>query len=303
MWTRLIEFWTLRYDFLGSMMVGSALVGVSCGLLGTFLVLRRLSLMGDALGHASLPGIALAFWWAREKALAPLLTGAAATALLAAVLVGALPRHSRTRPDAALGLVMASFFGLGTALMSHLQQLPGLSNSGLEDFLLGNAAAISPPEVWALGALAALTLAWVIALYRPLALSTFDPTLARAMGLPADAIHLSLMALSALAVVLSIQSVGVILVAAMLITPPSTARLLTDRLPGVLALSALFGALSGVLGAMCSYLWAGFSSGPSMVLIAALLYALAFALAPRRGLLPRWWRRRRLIAAHAQEAI
>lgn len=293
MWIdRLLEFWTLRYDFLAHMMAGSSLVGLICGLLGCFLVLRRLSLMGDALGHASLPGIGLAFLIVQRKALAPLLAGAAATALLAAVLVGYLSRHPRTRPDASLGLVMASFFGVGTVLLSYIQNLPNASRSGLQDFLLGNAAAITLQEVGVLAGLAVLVLALLVAFYRPLEVSTFDEALARSMGLPTRALHYGLMALVSLTVVTSIQSVGVVLVAAMLITPAATARLLTQRLRWMLLWAGALGAASGVLGSMLSYLFAGFSSGPSMVVVASSFYALAFLLAPGRGLLARWWRRR-----------
>ncbi len=302
---RLGDFLTLRYDFLGNMIAGSSLVGLICGLLGCFLVLRRLSLMGDALGHASLPGLAIAFLIVQKKTLAPLLAGAAATALLAAVLVSTITRNSRTRPDAALGMVMASFFGIGTVLMSYIQTLATGSRSGLSDFLFGNAAAIRTEEVWVLLGLAVLVMAALTLFYKPLQISTFDSTLAQSMGMPVRAIHYGLMALVALSIVTSIQSVGVVLVAAMLITPASTAKLLTDRLHWMLILAAALGALAGWLGAMMSYLYEGFSSGPSMVLVSSMMYGATLLLAPRKGLLSQWRRRRhkqRQLATNQPEA-
>ena len=284
---RALEFVTLKYHFLGLMLGGSTMVGFTCGLLGCFLVLRRMSLMGDALGHASLPGVAVAFLIVQRKALLPLMLGAIASAMLAAFAASLITRRSVTRPDAALGMVMASFFGVGTALMSYLQNHPGASRSGLNDFLLGNAAAIQPQELWALGALAVVSLGLLVALYRPLQVSTFDPALAQAQGLPVRALHYGLMALVSVTIVTSIQSVGVILVAAMLITPAATAALWTHRLPTMLALSASLGVFSGAAGAMLSYVFDGFSSGPSMVLVASALYLVSFFLAPQRGALRR----------------
>ena len=292
LWDRTVDFFSLRYAFLTQMIAGSVMVGVTCGLLGTFMVLRRLSLMGDALGHAALPGVGLAFILVQSKSMGPIVIGAAGTAMLAALAVGYITRHSRTYPDAALGMVMAAFFGLGVVLLSYIQNMPSAAKSGLSHFLFGNAAAIHPDELWLLGALMLLTIGAVVALYRPLELFTFDQNLARTMGLPVRALHYGMMILVALTIVASIQAVGVVLVAAMLITPASTAYLLTDRLPIMLVLSALIGAFSGLAGALLSFLFDGFASGPSMVVVASGLFALAFVFAPRRGQVAQWWHRR-----------
>lgn len=291
-WARAVDFFSFRYSFLKLTVAGAVMVGVTCGVLGAFMVLRRLSLMGDALGHAALPGVGLAFMLTQTKALGPMIVGAGATALLAALTMGFITRHSRTYPDAALGMVMASFFGLGIVALSYIQNMPSAAKSGLNDFLFGNAAAIRPEELWLLAALMVVVLGCAAALYRPLQLLTFDETLAQTMGLPVRWLHYGMMALAALTIVASIQSVGVVLVAAMLITPASTAHLLTDRLWVMLIISGALGALSGLLGAMLSYIFDGFSSGPSMVLVASTFFALTFLFAPRRGLLAQWWRRR-----------
>lgn len=289
---RLVEFFTFKYEFLVYTVSGSMLVGLLCGLLGTFMVLRRLSMMGDALGHAALPGVGIAFLIVQAKLLAPIVAGAAFTALLAALTVGYITRNSRTRPDAALGLVLAGFFGVGIVLLSYIQTSPNAAKSGLQDFLFGNAAAIRPAEVGLLAGLLLFSVVAIGVLYRPLMAVTFDGTQATTMGIPARALHYGLMALVALSIVASIQAVGVVLVAAMIITPASTAYLLTDRFHWMLILSGAVGAISGLLGALLSYLFAGFSSGPSMVLVGSLAFALAFVFG-RRGLLWRALRARR----------
>ncbi len=295
---RLVEFFTFKYEFLLYTVSGSMLVGMLCGLLGTFMVLRRLSMMGDALGHAALPGVGIAFLIVQAKLLGPIVAGAAGTALLAAVTVGYITRNSRTRPDAALGLVLAGFFGLGIVLLSYIQTSPNAAKSGLQDFLFGNAAAIRPEEVALLGGLFVVSCAAVTLLYRPLMASTFDGVQATTMGIPSQALHYGLMALVALSIVASIQSVGVVLVAAMIITPASTAYLLTDRFHWMLVLSSAIGALSGLFGALLSYLFAGFSSGPSMVVVGSVGFAIAF-LFGRRGLVRRRLHERARRAAEA----
>ena len=282
-WERSVDFFSFRFDFLLYAVLGGVLVGLTCGVLGTFMVLRRLSLMGDALGHAALPGVGIAFLIVQTKSMGPILFGATSTALLAALTVGYISRNTRTYPDAALGMVLASFFGLGVVVLSYVQNTTTAAKSGLTDFLFGNAAAIKPEELYLLAAILVVTLAAVTLLYRPLQVMSFDSALADAMGLPTRWLHYGMMTLVAMTIVASIQSVGVVLVAAMLITPASAAYLLTDRLHIMIGISAFIGALSGFLGTFVSYLFAGFSSGPSMVIVASLIFAFVFFFAPGRG--------------------
>jgi len=291
-WARAVEFVTGTYDFALWVGLGSALVGLCCALLGSFLVLRRMSLIGDVLGHAMLPGVVLGFMVAGTKALLPLYLGALGTGVLAALCFGFIVAHSRTRPDAALGLVLTTFFGLGIVLMASVQNDPSGQQAGLTNFLFGNALALQPVEVGILAVLAVVSIACVVTFYRPLAALCFDPLFARTIGLPIRVVHYGLMTLTSLVTVASIQSVGVVLVVAMLITPAATAFLLVRRLPGMLALSATIGTASGYLGAMLSYVFTGFSSGPTMVLVASAFFTLAVVFGPR-GLLPMWLRRRR----------
>lgn len=291
--SRALEFVRADYAFALWCGLGSALVGLCCALVGSFLVLRRMSLIGDVLGHAMLPGVVIAFMVVGTRALLPLYAGALATGLLAAFAFGFVVRHSRTRPDAALGLVLTAFFGLGIVLLSRVQNDPSGEQAGLANFLFGNALALRPDEVLGLAALALVSLVSIALLLRPLAILSFDPGYARSVGVPTATLHYGLMALTSLVTVASIGAVGVVLVVAMLITPAATAFMLVRRLPWMLVVAGVIGAISGYLGALSSYVLDGFSSGPTMVLVASTFFALAALLSPTDGLLVRALRRRR----------
>ena len=206
---------------------------------------------------------------------------------------GAIVRQGRTRPDAALGLVLTTFFGLGIVLLSYARASPSGQQAGLDQFLFGDASAIFPSEVGVLGVIAAVAIAVTITAYKPLVLLSFDPGFARSIGYNTALTHYGLMALTSLAIVASIQSVGVVLVVAMLITPASTAYLLSRRLPVMLTLAAIFGMISGYVGALLSYLFDDLSSGPTMVLVASGLFLLAALFNPRQGLVKTLWSRLR----------
>lgn len=301
---RALEFARADYAFALWCGLGSALVGLCCALLGSFLVLRRMSLIGDVLGHAMLPGVVLGFMLAGGRSLGALYGGALVTGVLAALCLGFIVRHSRTRPDAALGLVLTAFFGLGIVLMASVQNDPSGEQAGLSNFLFGNALALRPSEVAALAGLALASLGLVALFFRPLAILSFDPSYARSIGVPTAWIHYGLMAMTSLVTVASIGAVGVVLVVAMLVTPAAAAFLLVRRLPWMLAVASLIGALSGYLGAMLSYVFDGFSSGPTMVLVASSFFALAVFFGPRDGLALRVLRqRRRRRAAVASAAV
>jgi manganese/zinc/iron transport system permease protein len=285
---RATEFFSFQYDFAINALVSSMLVGAVCAVVGAFLVLRGLSLLGDATGHATLPGVCAAFALIGAKQMGVLLTGALISAFLAAILVGVISRGSRSRPDAAIGVVLSVFFGIGIVMLSYIQNSPTAAQAGLQSFLFGNAAGVSREQLYVLGAVSAVLIAGVGVFFRPLAVSTFDPTFARSIGVPTKLVHYGLLAALSVAVVVSIQAVGVVLVSAMLIIPPSAALFLTKRLPGVLALAGVIGAVSGALGAFSSYLWEGVATGPAMVLVAGAFFLAAFVFGPR-GILGRIW--------------
>ncbi len=269
---------------------GAVLLGLSCGLLGAFIVLRRLSLMGDVLGHSVLPGVAIGFLITGTKAPGPIFAGALTAGVASSALMSVIVRHSRIKQDAAMGIVLSGFFGLGIVLLTRIQKLPFGNQSGLDKFLFGQAAAMGADDIRWMSVMTALSVALVLLFYKQFAVTSFDEPFARSMGIPVRFFHYLLMALLTVATVISIQAVGVVLVSAMLIIPAAAAYLLTDRLPLMLALSALFGVLSGVLGAFISFLGPSLPTGPFMVVAGATLFTTAYVFSPRYGVLTRFVR-------------
>lgn len=259
------------------------IVGSVCGVIGVFAVLRRLSLVGDATGHATLPGVALAFLLVGSKSLPALLTGALITGLTANLVISTLIGRPRTRPDAVIGVVLSVSFGLGVVLLSVVQASPTGAQSGLQSFLYGSAAGISREQVRTLGALGAAAIMAVAIGKRPLVLSTFDPVFARTAGVHVGVVRLVSLIVLAFVVVLSIRTVGVVLVSAMLVIPPSAALLFCRRIEHAILVAAAVGAFSGALGAWASLLHEGVATGPAMVVIAGAIFAMAFALSRARS--------------------
>ena len=278
---------SLRYALLGSM-----LLGISCGLLGSFLVVRKMALVGDALSHAVLPGVALGFLWNMTKDPLAIFIGATVAGLVGTMLVGAITRTTKLKEDAALGLVLATFFAAGSCLVTMIQRLPTGNKSGIDKFLFGQAAALSAQDVTLMAATTALTVALLWLFYKEFLVISFDPGFARATGFPVWVLQEVLMLLLAFSVVVALQAVGVVLVSAMLITPAAAAYLLTDRMHRMLMLSAFFGLLAGVTGSFLSFLGNNLPTGPFMVLGASAVFGLAFFFGPRHGVVPRWWRHR-----------
>lgn len=290
-WEQAIRFFSFRDPALRLTLMGCLLLGVSCGLLGSFLVVRRMSLVGDTLSHAVLPGVALGFLWNATKDPVAIFVGAVIAGLVGTFVVGWITRTTKLKEDAALGLVLALFFALGVVLMGIIQGLPTADKSGLDKMLFGQAAALSGGDVKLMAVTTGATILLLAFFYKEFLVASFDPVFARGIGLPVQWLHHALMLLLAAAVVVALQAVGVVLVSAMLITPAATAYLLTDRLHRMLILSAVLGIVSGLLGAFLSFLGTNLPTGPCMVLAASSVFGAAFLFAPKHGLLPRWWRR------------
>lgn len=271
---RLHEFFTFKYAFARDALIASTLVGGLCGALGPLLVLRRMAMWGDAAGHATLPGVAAAFLVVGAVQPGPLMAGALVTVALAGWLVGALGRGERVRPDAAVGIVLSVAFGLGAVLLSVIER-GAAPHAGLSDLLLGNPAGVTRGQLMVLGGVTVASLSGLLAGWRWLVLSTFDAGFARTSGVPVRAVDAAFIAALSCVVVVSVQAVGVVLVAAMLILPPSAALLLSKKLGRVTALSAGIGALCGAAGALVSYMIAGVAVGPAMVLVGASVFGLA----------------------------
>ncbi len=298
---RAVRFFTFQDPSLRNALAGSMLLGISCGLMGAFLVVRKLALMGDALSHAVLPGIALGFLWNMSKDPIAIFIGATVVGLLGAGTVQLIRNTTKHKEDAALGFVLASFFGVGICLFTMIQNLPGAGKSGLDKFMFGQVAALGAEDVRLLAVVTALALGAVILLYKEYLLTSFDAGFARSLGMPVQVLHYSLMLLLAFAIVSSLQAVGVVLVSAMLIIPAAAAYLLTDRFGLMLVLSAVFGLCSGAVGAFFSFIGRSLPTGPFMVLSAAVVFSTALFFGPRHGMVSRWWRQRSLSARIRRE--
>lgn len=282
-------------------LVGS-LVASSCALLGCFLVLRRMALLGDAISHAVLPGIVLAFLFTGSRSPLPMLLGAGVLGLLTVFAVEVLTRTRRLAGDASIGVVFPALFSLGVVLISRYAAQVDLD---LDCVLYGEIAyapwdlwivdgrSWGPRALWMNGALLVLDLAFVGLLWKELKVSTFDAELAAALGFSPMLLHYLLMGAVSVTVVGAFESVGAILVVALLVVPPATAFLLTDRLSTMLALAVGCGVLSTVLGYLLARSLDASIAG-SMATVAGVLFLLAFLLSPTHGLVSREWRRRRL---------
>jgi ABC-type Mn2+/Zn2+ transport system permease subunit/Mn-dependent DtxR family transcriptional regulator len=285
------RFLSLRDPAVKAALFGSALLGVCCGLLGCFLVARRLSLVGDALSHAVLPGVALGFLWAGTKDPVAIFIGASIAGLAGALLVNLVRATTHLKEDSALGMVLAGFYGVGIVLVTMIQGMPLGNQSGIDKFLFGQAAALSTGDLQLIAAVTAVALLAIVLFYKELMGLSFDRGFLRSLGLPAGLLDAGLMLLLAFAIVVSLQAVGVVLVSALLITPAAAAYLLTDRFHRMLALACLFGLGAGALGAFLSFLGPNLPTGPFMVVAASAIFLGALLFAPRHGLLPRRWRR------------
>ncbi len=287
------RFFSFQDAALTHALLGSVLMGLCCGLLGSFVVVRKMALMGDTLSHAVLPGVALGFLWNMSKDPLAIFVGATLAGLLGTLLVSAITRTTRIKEDAALGLVLASFFAAGLCLIAMIQK-PNVAGSkgGLDKFFFGQAAAINEESLVLLAWVTGAAVVLVTLFYKEMLVSSFDRGFARSIGVPESWMHHGLMLLLAAAVVVALQAVGVVLVSAMLITPAATAYLLTDRMHRMLTLAAGFGVVAGVAGAFGSFVAGDLPTGPLMVMAASTLFAGAFFFGSRHGVLARWWRQR-----------
>ena len=270
--------------------VCSMLVGITCGVLGCYVVLRRMALIGDALSHAVLPGVVIAFLITHDTGIFGLLAGALFAGVLTAVLVGAVSRLSRTKEDSSIGIVFTALFAIGIILVSALPR--GL-HFDLSCFLFGDPLAVDTADLLLMTAICPLVLGIVFLLYHPLRASSFDPVVAAAMGIPVVALHYLLMGMLSATVVAGLKTTGVILVVALIITPASSAYLLTNRLGTMMVLSAVFGGFSAVAGMTLSFA-TNWPSGATMVVFAAAIFTLVLLLSPTEGLVTKWLQRHRI---------
>ena len=267
----------LSYPFMLRALLASVVVGVLCAVMGTYVVLRGMAFLGDALAHAILPGVAIAYLLHGN-----LLVGALVAAIVIALSIGLFSKEGAIREDTAIGILFAAALSLGIALISTIRTYA----VDLSHILFGNVLGVSSLDLWLTAGLGLLILLMVFLLYKPFLVISFDPVLAATMRLPAALLRNVMLILLALTVVVSLQTVGVGLAAAMLVTPAATAYLLTRRLASMMLISAVLGALSSVVGLYLSY-YINIVSGSAIVLTATVFFLLAFLFNPRQGLLRR----------------
>ncbi len=286
-----------------NVLAGATILGVTGGVLGCFALLRRQSLLGDALAHAALPGVCLGFLVSGSKAPLPLFLGAMAAGLVGSLFILAAVRWSRVKEDAAIGIVLSVFFGVGIVLLTYIQKLPGGNQSGLDKFLFGQAAALVSEDVALMALLSALVLGTVALSYKELKILVFDRDFGASLGLPMRRVEVLLTLLLVTVVVVGLQTVGVVLIVATLVTPAAAARQWTEKLGVMVLLSAAIGAVSGVAGALTSATVARLPTGPVIVLAASALLVVSLLFAPQRGLLWAWLRERRVAARIRRENL
>ena len=288
-------------------MIGTALLGGMSGVVGSFAVLRRRSLVGDMLAHAALPGICLAFLLMGTRNLLGLSLGALATGLLAIVAVTVIVRWTRTKEDAAIGIVLSTFFGAGVVLLSVIQK-PSVSGNkaGLNLYLFGEPANMLTGDLFLLVGVAVVVLLTVAMLFKEFQLVCFDTDFAQSQGWPTLGLDLAMMAALAVVTVVGLPIVGVILMAAMIILPAATARFWTNRLQILLLFAGALGAAAGLSGSLLGSHW-GLPAGASIVLAGTALFVVSLLFAPQRGVIARvfaeWRLRRRISREHLLRSL
>lgn len=267
----------LVYAFLQKALITSVVVGIICGVIGSFIILRGMALMGDAIAHAILPGVAISYILGINY-----FYGAVVVGVLTALGIGVISEKSRIKSDAAIGIVFSAAFALGVILITMAE-----SAIDLTQILFGNVLYVRTMDMWLTIIIGIILLLIVVIFFKELLISSFDETMAKVYGLKTRFIHYGIMVLLTLVTVASLQTVGVILVVSLLITPASTAYLLTNRLSTMIVLSATFGALSSVIGIYFSYVY-NLPSGPVIALAATAIFLVALVFSPKQGLL---WRK------------
>jgi len=279
------EEWAIRA------LIASSMVGITCGVLGCFIVLRNMALIGDALSHAILPGVVVAFMIVGYSTLG-FFVGASIAGLITAIGITWIQNNVKTKNDAAIGIVFTAMFSIGVMGISQISREDGV-HLDVKDFLFGQILGISNEDIYLTAFVTVYVIISIVVFYRYLFVSTFQSVIAETMGISVKVIHYFLMLLLSFAVVSSLQTVGVILVVAMLITPASTALLLSDRLNRVLVIAGLVGLLSAVIGMILADYFET-TPGPAMAITAAMIYLLTVFFAPKKGLLFSFFRKRKL---------
>lgn len=287
-------FHDLMFDYtLRNVALGSALLGIVSGILGSFAVLRKQGLLGDALSHAALPGICIAFMLTGARTPIVLLLGAGIAGWIGTLLLLRTVRETKLSEDAMLGVVLSVFYGVGIVLLTYIQKRNDASQAGLDKYLFGQAAALVRSNVITFAILGGLALLVVVLLYKEFKLISFDSDFASSLGLPTRVLDVALTSLLVVAVMIGLQTVGIVLMAAMVVGPGAAARQWTDRLAVMIVLAGIFGAAAGVIGAVISVQESALPAGPMIILSLTAIVLVSIFLAPRHGVIPDQIRRLR----------
>jgi manganese/zinc/iron transport system permease protein len=265
--------------------IGTAILGAVCGMLGSFAVLRKQSLLGDAISHAALPGIAIAFLITGAKDSNVLLLGALVSGLVGTFWIRGIMTKTHLKSDTALGLILSLFFGFGMLLLTFIQKQPNANQAGLDKYLFGQAATLLIADVWLMAIVTGVCLVILLLFWKEFKILLFDADYTKTLGFNTKFIDVLITSFIVLAIVLGLQTVGVVLMSAMLLAPAAAARQWTNNLATMVVLAAIFGAFSGVFGTVISASQNNLSTGPVIVIVAGVFVVLSFVLSPSRGLL------------------
>ncbi len=292
-WALFLEFWSLADPNVVWVLVGSILLGVSASVIGSFYFLRKRALVGDALAHAAVPGVMTAFLLFQSNDPFLILLGAITSSFLGLFLMDWLPKNTKIKPDAAMAITLSFSFALGMMLLSYIQGLEIAGKSGLDNILFGKAAAMLPRDIYLLSVIAILILTFVGLFFQKFRLITFNLPYAKAIGINVVFYEVLLALLIVLAVVIGLQIVGVVLMAAILIAPVAAARFWSHNLAIMLVITGTIGGISGLVSANISYMAPAMPSGPWMVVTLSFIFFLSLIFAPQKGLLSNWKRLRK----------
>ena len=270
--------------------LGSAILGIISGVLGSFAVIRKESLLGDAVSHAALPGIALAFLITQTKRTEVLLVGALISGLIVTFLILSISKYSRIKFDSALALILSVFFGGGMVLLTHIQKIPNANQAGLDKFIFGQASTLLKSDIKVMVILGVILIALVIIFWKEFQLVSFDVDYAESLGFSTKKITTLLFAMIVTSIIIGLQTVGVILMSAMLTAPAVAARQWTDKLSVLVILSATFGVIAGVIGTILSSVVSKLPTGPTIVIVISTIVIFSLAFAPNRGLICKYFR-------------
>lgn len=302
-WQLLQAFWRFEDKNALWVLLGSVLLGISASVIGSFAFLRKRSLIGDALAHAALPGVMMAFLLFHTRDPWIMFTGALLSSFLGFYLIDWLPKHTKIKADAALAITLSFFFALGLMLLSHIQGLDVEHKSGLDKILFGQAAAMTQDDIVLLAYVTLFVLICVVLFFQKFRLIAFNRIYAHSIGLSVTFYELLLALLIVMSVVVGLQLVGVVLMAAVLLIPVAAARFWSNQLRMILLVSGALGACAALISTQISYLAPAMPTGPWMVVSLAILFAFSMLFAPNRGLLKQYLKQRKLRHRVAQENV